>query len=132
MIGRPLVILYYLPYCSACKEFERRVIEPLYKNNDIDLIKVDVDIEPEVKLIKDVDLTAEIPPVGYKYHYDWACRRSPTGCVVPAVEILPPYPKKHEYVSTFIFTDGNENEFEKLVIKEIEKYTLRTANLVKA
>ena len=121
MINRPTVVFYHLSYCPACKAFYERILEPLYRNYEIDLIKVDVEIDKEIKALKTRNLLKDNPFVGYKLHYDFACRKHGR-CVVPAVEIIPPHKREGIYRSTFIFTNGNENAFEKTVMRHINEY----------
>ena len=121
---RVKIIYYYLPKCMVCKAFEKRVLIPLYKRGDINLIKIDVSIEPEVKKMRlPLDL------VNHRLHYDVACSKSDAGCVVPAVEIVLKE-TEDEYESEFIFTRGDENEFEKEVIKAVENISMRMATVV--
>lgn len=113
---RVKLIYYYLPYCRACDEFERNVIKPLYKRGDIDLIKVNVETEREIR-----ELRLPMSNVNHKLHYDAICRKS--DCVVPAVEIVMKETEDY-YESKFIFTTGDEKKFERDVINSVESISM--------
>ena len=123
---RPKVIFFHLSICPHCRAFYEQILEPLYKNNDIDLVMVDVEIDSEVRMVRHKNLLEENPFTGYKFEYDYVCRRSEEGCVVPAVKIEFPDGRK----PVFLFTNGNKKEFEKAFLDEIEKYIFARARLV--
>ena len=119
-------------YCPHCKKFYQMVLRPYELRNEIDLIKVNVELKQGLRRIKEDDsYFYKEQETTYHQEYMWAGNIVPGGHAVPCITIIPPYKNsKNITEEDIIFSEGDEAEYFRKVRRELDKYILRRAHVV--